>query len=101
MRVINKKTYKTRKFLLVAVGMFLVVYAVLAVYNTSLIYAVEEMEKDIVQLKKENTQLRLSQTQSSSLDQILDRSEEMLYTDRSEVSYIERPSTSPFAIVSD
>ena len=77
----------------------MVAYAILAIYNVSVKYAMEEMKKDIVWLEKENTQLYINQTQSNSLDHVLDKSEKMLYTEVNNISYIERPSTSPFAVL--
>ncbi|MEX2145211.1 MAG: hypothetical protein WD712_02450 [Candidatus Spechtbacterales bacterium] len=96
----HRKTYKVNKLLLIAAGMFFAVYAVISIYNVSLQYTIEEMEKDLAQLEKENTQFYINQTQSSSLDRILNESERLSYTDVGKVSYVKKPSVSPFAVLS-
>ncbi|MEX0877728.1 MAG: hypothetical protein WDZ40_02575 [Candidatus Spechtbacterales bacterium] len=83
--------------LVLIAGILFVVYALLAANALRVEYATEDMNDRVKEARKEVGQLRIDLSEVSSLDYVLERSDSLSYTEVQNVSYIERPSDSPFA----
>ena len=83
--------------LVLIAGALFVAYALLAANALRAEYAIEDMNDRAKEVRKEVDQLRIRLSEVSSLDYVLERSDTLSYTEIQNVSYIERPSDSPFA----
>ena len=95
------RVYKSYKFLSILFTLFAM--AVLGFFITSVFlmeknYLVNELKDDIHIARQESRELQINFSQQSSLQRILELSASSLYSEMEYINYIERSSSSPFAL---
>lgn len=61
-------------------------------------YRGRELMKHISQLEKEHNNLRIQLSEKSALDSVLKASNDLSYLEIKKIKYLEKPSSSPFAV---
>lgn len=83
--------------LMIILGIFLFTYIGFAANMARGEYGMDELESDISEAKKENNELQIMLSEASSLEFVLEESNRLSYDEIDSVSYIKKPSDSPFA----
>ncbi len=79
------------------VGALFLVYALFAINALRVEYGIEDLNNKTTEIQKYSDELRISLSEVSSLDYVLERSGSLSYTEIQSISYIEKSSDSPFA----
>lgn len=91
------KFNNTASLLAIICGILLLAYTFLAISAMRAEYTMDELSREIGALEEQSAELRLELSRVSSLDYVLERSDSLSYTEISSVSYLQKPSVSPFA----
>ncbi|MEX0869995.1 MAG: hypothetical protein WDZ39_01025 [Candidatus Spechtbacterales bacterium] len=84
--------------ILVAVFLFLSLsYVVASVAIVQNDYRLSDLESSVSSLEREHNELRIELSRVSSLDYVLEQSDELAYTEVQSVNYIQKPVSSPIA----
>ncbi|MDX1608273.1 MAG: hypothetical protein R3251_03630 [Candidatus Spechtbacterales bacterium] len=98
--MINAKAIKFNNIttiLMLTCGFMLLLYSFLAFNAMRVEYTLEELSNRLGALEDDAAELRLELSEVSSLDYVLERSDSLSYTEIESVSYLQKPSASPFA----
>lgn len=92
------KVLKNKNSILALLALtFLFTYLIIAANTVRGEYNIEDLKKDIAEAKKESNELQLRLSEVSSLEFVLEESERLSYDNVDSVSYLKKPSDSPFA----
>lgn len=94
----SQKTFIASLALLIILATLVFTYILMAANIISSGYSLDKFENRVNALKKERNILLIELSQTSALNNVLERSSGLSFTEIEKVSYIKKTSNSPFAV---